>query len=378
MLRLDVLIPTNNRAALLAGAIGSLLSARVPGGLQVKILVINNGSTDDTRLILDRITASNPGRIEVIHERRRGKSLALNIGIAASKADLIGMIDDDEEVDPQWYEEIYQAFLDPTLEFIGGPYRTQWASPPPPWLPDGYQAVIGSVDSGALAQDFGPAFDGILKGGNAVVKRQTLLRVGPYSEHLGPTGSTRLLSCEDEEMYHRLLKAGAKGRYLPSLVVRHHIATDRLTHGYFRRWCFWRGVSRGLMDRSHPMAVKYLAGIPRFLYGRAAAGLFNLAVRRTSSSPAKRFADELSCWDLAGFFFGRHIYSLLRFLPWRSRRRHPTARLQTSDGAALSGMAEEWTTSCCTDGEYGDESGGGDQASRSRVAEPRRTSAPTV
>jgi hypothetical protein len=202
-----------------------------------------------------------------------------------------------------------------------------WDSPPPEWLPEGYHGVIGSTETDPSAQaEFGQAFGGILKGGNAVVRRQTLLRVGPYAEHLGPTRYARLLSCEDEEMYHRLLKAGARGRYLPTLIVRHHISDSRLTPGYFRRWCFWRGVSRGLMDYSHPMPVTYLAGVPRFLFGRAAAGLLRLGGRGQRASAAKRFADELSVWDLAGFFYGRHIYTLARFSPLVSRRNSLSSR----------------------------------------------------
>ena len=63
-------------------------------------------------------------------------------------------------------------------------------------------------------------------------------------------------------MYWRLLESGATGQYLPDLVIYHYISTTRLTREYYRSWCFWRGVSRGLMDRRHPLPVTYLAGIP--------------------------------------------------------------------------------------------------------------------
>lgn len=380
MMRLDVLIPTRNRSGLLARAIDSLLAAPAPTGLDVRIVVINNGSTDSTAGFLEWMTARFRGRVAVLHERRRGKSRALNAGIAASTADLIGMIDDDEQIDSRWYEEIYRAFQDPSLQFIGGPYVPEWSTPTPAWLPQEYLAVIGSVDSGPEPRDFGPEFPGILKGGNAVIRREVLLKVGPYAEYLGPAGLARLLSCEDEEMYLRLLKAGARGRYLPSLIVHHHVCASRITPAYFRRWCFWRGVSRGLMDRTHPMRVTYLAGVPRFLYGRAAEGLLHLTARGLGSNRPRNFGDELSLWDLAGYWWGRHIYTLARYSPIKSRRKLPLTFAQVLDPSSLNTPLEGWKPSCYPAHPYGSESAGGDdhQACRFCVGERRRTSTPTV
>jgi hypothetical protein len=156
-------------------------------------------------------------------------------------------------------------------------------------------------------------YPGILMGGNAVIRRAVLERAGPYSAALSRSGST-LLGCEDEDMYHRLLAQGAKGRYVPDLIIYHHVPTARLTRRYFRRWCLWRGVALGVMDRARPAAVTYFAGVPRYRIGRAARGLVRLAahtlgVDRTGDQ-ARRFESELACWDLAGFFWGRHFHAV--------------------------------------------------------------------
>jgi glucosyl-dolichyl phosphate glucuronosyltransferase len=321
-MRLDVLIPTLDRAELVAGTLQSLFEAHVPDGLAVTITVIENRCTDGTVELVRAFMARHPGRLRLVHERRRGKSRALNAGLAATDGDLVGMIDDDEFIDPGWFREIYRAFQDPTLDFAGGPYRPVWAAPPPAWVPDDYLAVLGAADSGHEAADYSEDFPGILKGGNAVIRRRVLEQVGPYAEYLGPSGHSRLLSCEDEDMYHRLLKHGARGRYLPGLVIHHHVLAERLTPGYYRRWCFWRGVSRGLMDRTHRLRVPYLAGIPRFIHGRAARGLARLVAGRARGEPWERyFRHELPLWDLAGYAWGRHVYTLARFSPLGSRRR---------------------------------------------------------
>jgi hypothetical protein len=224
-------------------------------------------------------------------------------------------------VDEKWVEVVGRAFEDPLLDFAGGPYVPVWATPPPDWIPDDYLAVLGSADNGSVVRDYDRSFPGILKGGNAVIRREVIERVGPFSEHLGPGSFARLFSCEDEDMYLRLLESGARGKYLPDLVIYHYIAEQRLTREYYRSWCFWRGVSRGLMDRRHPLPVAYLAGIPRFLWGQAGRALLRLTTT-VAQRPAKdSFGDELKMWDVAGYFYGRHIYTLARFSPFRSRRK---------------------------------------------------------
>jgi glycosyltransferase involved in cell wall biosynthesis len=305
---LDVLIPTYNRATLLKRTLDSLLSADLPEGLDTRITVIDNNSKDDTRGTVDDY-ATRTGRVHYIFETRQGRSNALNAGIAATKGDLVGMVDDDEEVDRNWYLTLRSAFRNPTVDFIGGPYLPRWGAAIPKWLPLNYLGVIGWVDGGQQIRRYGQDYSGILMGGNAVIKRSILERVGPYSTSLGRTDK-RLLSCEDDDMYQRLLAAGGIGLYLPQLIIYHYVPPERLSKRYFRNWCFWRGVSRGVMDRNHKAQVAYLAGVPRYLYGRAARAAFALGSSAfgLAGDRAQSFSRELALWDLAGFFYGRHFY----------------------------------------------------------------------
>ena len=122
----------------------------------------------------------------------------------------------------------------------------------------------------------------------------------------------RLLAGEDEDMYRRLLASGARGLYLPDLVIHHYVPPERLTKRYFRRWCFWNGVSHGLIERERRTPVAYLLGVPRYLYGRAARGLLRMARGVFSNTPAQSFSEELAVWDFAGFFYGKHFYRAAR------------------------------------------------------------------
>jgi GT2 family glycosyltransferase len=306
-MQLDIILPTFNRQELLKRTLTSILAADVPSGLDVRVTVVDNNSNDQTKQTVAEHQASFAGRLSYIFEGRPGKSFALNSGIAATTGDLIGMIDDDEEIDKSWLITAHAAFIENDIDFIGGPYVPRWGAEQPAWLPINYLAVIGWVDSGEEVRAYGADFPGILMGGNVVIKRSTLVTVGPYSTSLGPTGKL-LLRGEDDEMYHRLLAAGAKGRYLPDLIIHHYVPAERLTKKYFRRWCLWRGVGMGMLDRSHKQSVAYLLGVPRWLYGRAARGLIGQVKALVRKHQDRAFSDELAVWDLAGFFYGRHFY----------------------------------------------------------------------
>ncbi|HEX8649778.1 MAG TPA: glycosyltransferase family 2 protein [Pyrinomonadaceae bacterium] len=309
-MQLDVLIPTYNRQEMLKLTLASLLAAVVPEGLSVRVTVVDNNSKDETRQVVEERREAFGGRLDYVFEGQQGKSAALNAGIAATSGDLVGIIDDDEEVDAQWYVRVHEAFSRGDVDFIGGPYVPRWGAERPLWFPMSYTGVIGWVDGGDQVVTYDKDFPGILMGGNCVITRETLRKVGAFATRYGRTDK-HLLACEDEDMYRRLLSSGARGLYLPDLIIYHYVPPERLTRRYFRRWCFWRGVSLGMIDREHRAEqVAYLAGVPRWLYGAAARGLFRKAAGALGrgKDPAQSFAGELAAWDLAGFFYGKHFY----------------------------------------------------------------------
>lgn len=303
-MKLDVVIPTYNRSRLLRAALTSLLKAPVPAELDVRIYVVDNNSKDDTAEVVREIekTASLP--IRYILEPKQSSSYARNAGIAAGTGELVGFIDDDEEIDAEWYRVIAREFDDPATEFIGGPYLPNWTSPIPDWLPPGYHSVIGAVPAKPRAI-FGKEFGANLMGGNAVLRRSVFEQVGLYSTRLGRSGKG-LLSEEDAEFYRRLEAGGIRGIYVPELVIHHYIAPERLTRSYHRRWAYWRGVSQGVLDRELREPVTYMLGVPRHRIGRAMRSLAAMPGDRVAKDgKARAFADELAVWDLLGFIYGK-------------------------------------------------------------------------
>jgi glycosyltransferase involved in cell wall biosynthesis len=308
-MHLEVVVPTYNRADLLPICLTSLKAATVPDGLTVGITVVDNNSRDNTGQVVEYWKGHFGGRLRYIFEPIQGRSAALNAGITGSESDLVGFIDDDEEVDKTWYQTVHQTFSTYDVDFIGGPYIPKWEKEPPGWLPSDHEGVIGLVDAGNEIIPYDENYPGILMGGNAVIRRAALEKVGLYMTSLGRTG-TRLLAGEDEHMYRRLVASGAKGLYLPDLKIYHLIPALRMTKGYYRRWSFWRGVSCGVLDRTQRQSVPYFCGVPRYLFGAASRGLLRWTMaplRRGAES--QTFSQELAIWDLAGFFYGKHFYN---------------------------------------------------------------------
>jgi glycosyltransferase involved in cell wall biosynthesis len=331
-MRLDVIIPTHNRATLLGRTLQSLLDAEHPPELDVTVTVVDNRSTDTTREAVRSFEEHFKGRLRYVYEPQPGRSHALNAGIAATNGDLVGMIDDDEQVDGRWFLTIRDAFQDQSTDFIGGPYLPVWSVERPAWISNAYGSAVGWVDGGSDVQQFGPSCNAMLMGGNAVIRRSLLERVGPYAADLGRTPGGRLLSCEDEDMFARLLAAGGRGFYRPDLIIHHYVPAERMTKQYFRRWCFWRGVSQGVIDRKRRAPVRYLLGVPRYMFGVALRGTWDsLRMLFRGGDPARLFKNELAWWDLAGFMYGKHLSGFDRWITnWTRQTRGDVPSAATS------------------------------------------------
>ena len=107
-------------------------------------------------------------------------------------------------------------------------------------------------------------------------------------------------------MYERLLAAGARGHVCSGIDYLSFRSRERLTKRYHRAWCFWQSVSSAVLDRIRPQPTAYVLGVPRYFYGRALRGMLQL-VNIRNREPASRFSNELSLWELAGFFYGKHF-----------------------------------------------------------------------
>jgi len=89
--RVSVVVPTRNRSRLLAMTLRSVLCQQ---NVELEVIVVDEGSTDDTAAMLSRLADS---RVRVLrHETPYGLSTARNRGAGAAGGDWLAFIDDDD------------------------------------------------------------------------------------------------------------------------------------------------------------------------------------------------------------------------------------------------------------------------------------------
>lgn len=301
---LDLIIPTYNRASLLKDCLESVLSAARPTGLNVRVVVVDNNSRDNTKEVVQSFVGQGEFAVSYLFVARPGKSAALNEALAQTDGEFVGLIDDDEQIDPAWFEVAYREFsASPPMDYIGGPCYPNWEHAAPDWLPSAYPGAIGIVLRPERVA-FSPEFGGMLMGGNAIIRRATLQKVLPYPEQLGKIGK-KIRSGEDEVIYHRLLDIHAQGMVVPDLIIYHWIPAERMTKRYFRRWVIGRGISIGSQLRKRGFQEAGLLGIPRYKFGDS---LRAIGLMLTSRSEQKRITAQLTILDCLATLSGRYFY----------------------------------------------------------------------
>jgi glucosyl-dolichyl phosphate glucuronosyltransferase len=308
-----VLICTFNRAAMLAETLDTLAATRA-ATLRWNVIVVDNNSSDATRDAVTSRIGRYPVKLRYVFEPRQGKSHALNAGLAATDASIVVFTDDDVRLSDGWLAAACRPMLDnPTIDYTGGPVYPIWEQPCPPWLDRTRSDLWGTL----AILDYGEepfVFEErrrVPLGANMAVRRTLIDRIGGFDPGLGRRG-TSLLGQEQAEFFCRSRAAGAQGLYVPAMTLHHHVPAKRLTRSYFRRWWFWKGVSRSRLEQRHPVTelgvdlsqVVRLAGIPRFMFGSAARDAVRWTGALLSRDTVGRMRHEMMLCYFAGYVRG--------------------------------------------------------------------------
>jgi glycosyltransferase involved in cell wall biosynthesis len=314
--RLDatVLICTYNRAQRLANTLDSLAQASA-SSLHWNVIVVDNNSTDDTSALVASRASTFPVELRYIFEPNQGKSNALNTGLANTDAQIVVFTDDDVQVGENWLEAACRPLVDDSsIDYTGGPVRPIWeVVEPPTWFDVQQPDLWGTV---ALL-DYGPdsfIFEERRRvpiGANMAVRTALVERIGGFDPALGRRGKA-LLGQEQAEFFCRSRAAGARGLYVPSMVLYHHVPAERLTRGYFRRWWYWKGVAKSRLERLHPETelgidlrqVPKVAGIPRFMFTTLVRDMLCWLVALSRLDARGRMRHEMMLWYFIGYLVG--------------------------------------------------------------------------
>lgn len=214
MTRVAIVIPTWNRASLLAQALESLARQTYPID---RVIVVDNGSTDDSAQVASRAAA------QVISlGKNAGFAAAVNRGIREAKTDFICILNNDVTLEPDWLERL-MAKLDPA------------EGPDQAWFATGKL-----LDAGDRERIDG-SFDAVCRGGCALRcghgRRDSMLWNRPRTIHLAPLTAAVFRASifqkvglldeafgsylEDVDFGLRCAQAGLSGVYVPEAVAYH-------------------------------------------------------------------------------------------------------------------------------------------------------------
>ncbi len=130
MTRLSVVIPAYNEHHTVEDLLRRVAEAPVPEGVEIDMLVVDDGSSDGTAELLRELEkkADPPFRL-IEHPHNRGKGAALRTGFEQAEGDLVLVQDADLEYDPRDYPVLLEPILDDKADvvygsrFLGGPHR---------------------------------------------------------------------------------------------------------------------------------------------------------------------------------------------------------------------------------------------------------------
>jgi glycosyltransferase involved in cell wall biosynthesis len=261
---ITVLMTTLNRAQTLRTTLSALCRVR-RAGLSVQIVVVDNGSTDETSEVLAEFVNALP--LRCLKDPVPGKAHALNHALCnAEMGDIIVFTDDDITPDEGWLEAIVETCDSwPKHAVFGGKIDPLWpdGQNPPAWAD---QEVIQSLafarhhisdDDGEYPPDKDPF------GGNFWVRQSALSGVR-FLELIGAHPTQQRLG-DETHFVRQLRRKGMVPIYSARPRVQHRLGSARITKAAVYR----RAVQGGL-------GVVYVHGLPEKQIFRRSQSLWML------------------------------------------------------------------------------------------------------
>lgn len=280
----SIIIPHWNQQALLMPLLRSISEQRLPQDVEVEVLVVDNGSTDQSVLAAER------GGFRVLRlGRNEGVSRALNRGITACRGEWIAVVNNDVELAPDWLAQLLRATRFENVWFATG--KT---------LDFGRRALIDGVGDAVCrggtawrlghGKKDGPEFEShrltYFPSATASLFRRTFFeRIGPFEELF-------FAYLEDVDMGLRAAIEDLSGLYVPQALAYHRgSATSQVWSSAMVEWITCHQLlllakfypTRLLMGYARPIFVAQLLwALSAFSRGRAWAWMrgFCLGIRR--------------------------------------------------------------------------------------------------
>jgi len=255
----SVTVPTRGRPQHLRECIASILACTGP---PFEVIVVDQSDDRLSEEALQPLSADP--RLRYLRSETRGVCAARNVGIAESRGDILVCTDDDCRVSPNWLDRIVESFqIHPEAAVLCGRVAV-----PDNLAPGGYAASypaeIGELTVESMRRGNFPLT------ANLALRRDTVIRVGPFDEALGAGGPLR--SGGEPDFLLRVLRCGLRILDAPEARVVHlGIRTGQARHDLMRKYLFGTGAAMAKHARLGDPWGLHLLGVYLRFFGKQAA-----------------------------------------------------------------------------------------------------------
>ncbi len=220
-IKISVIIPTYNRQRSLMRAIQSVLQQTCK---DFELLVVDDGSTDDTQNLLSKITDS---RVRIFRTENRGVSAARNLAIKEAEGEWVAFLDSDDEWLPQKLER--------QIELLQKDSSLRWVHGEEIWIRNGSRVNPMQKHKKSGGDIFINSLKLCCVSPSAVVLQKSLFAEVGYFREDFPV-------CEDYDLWIKLAERHPVGFVEEPLVVKYGGHEDQLSRKFFAM-DYWRVLS---------------------------------------------------------------------------------------------------------------------------------------
>ncbi|MBK7253622.1 MAG: glycosyltransferase [Ignavibacteria bacterium] len=220
-MKFSVIITTLNRADSIFMCLDSLVCQDYPKE-KYEILIVNNNSTDNTEEVVEDYIRKYPEvNIRYYYVPKPGQVYARQIGILASKNEILTFTDDDGILVKNWLKEIANVFeKNENAAGVAGKIEIKWDKTPPEWIHD-YEEQLGKLNYGdEIKYEIGL----YMNAGNLSIKKDVLIDVGGFNPEM--VGDW-LLGDGETGLWLRLKKNNYLIGWAPKALMYHYQLADK-------------------------------------------------------------------------------------------------------------------------------------------------------
>lgn len=237
---LSVIIPTRNHAQLVSDLLDTL-AVQVAVPFQWEVMVIDNGSTDQTAKLTKEKILSLPIEIRYIYEPRPGLHNGRHRGALEARGRYLAYLDDDILLTPGWIHGL-EKLVSGKAEAVVGRILPKWEARPPSWLKTitrepGYLSLL---DMGPTGHYIDPGF---VYGDNFFISAETVFELNGFHPDSMPADQLRYRGDGESGLMMKFKEAGLRAWYDPVATASHRIPRARMSLDYLCQRSYAQGIS---------------------------------------------------------------------------------------------------------------------------------------